>query len=944
MNSSPDVDVYFRITRSFIEAATSGRLQKAVTALDIDAALEKLRIVYENLDSEIISRVRRRLEAHIPITEEDVDVVIDDSGHVEWDEEIRKIESQSETSFWWRYRNYIYERKMFPEIVVERLSSSTRKILSLLENPKRLGDWDVRGMVIGQVQSGKTASYIGLACRAADAGYPLIIVLAGTDNNLRSQTQLRFDSDFLGYNTKMIWDSDGNALRSAIGVGLETEIKPPSAYALTSSANNGDFGAQRANQVNAPLGVMNSGPTIAIVKKNATVLKNLRGWLQQFNDIDDAVIKSFPVLIIDDEADSAGMNVNDPEIDPTKINQEIRLLLKCFSRRAYVAYTATPFANIFARSDEDNDKYGPDLFPSRFIISLKPPSNYFGPAKLFGLGGYDSPMPLYREVKDDGLWISPRHDASFTVGEIPVSLQEAIYSFILICAARNLRGQHSEHSSMLVHATRFNKVQSQIRRQVDDEVDSLRAAINFGNEEVIGALRDLWERDFMSTSRLIGMDESDQVNFSAIRPLLQEAVADIEVRSINGEAKDVLDYFERKATGKKLKVIAIGGNKLSRGLTLEGLVVSYYLRSAGAYDTLLQMGRWFGYREEYEDLCRLYTSRSLWERYRQVSIASQELFDDVEEMSAQGLRPKDFILKVRNSVTGMTVTARNRMRSAEKMTLGFAGSVAVTTTMYATQREGQNNIEAVSDLIGALGELVDDGTTSFEERPGHFLWHKVPTSAITERFFEKFETVPGATKANSKLIADYIKRQALEDELTNWTVVIASPANQTDTRNFGGLEIRLVERSLAMRTEELGDSDRSAAQEILLSKGLYTVKTILNPSDESLDFSLEDLNQLKSRHDLTSGEILKGSQLRAARPRDRGLLILYAIKSPFTLSQLDHGAMNRKLILDDAVIGFAISFPPSSSILGREYVVPARYLDLLKQEIGMFSDDESDLE
>ena len=291
------------------------------------------------------------------------------------------------------------------------MDNSTDQILGLLEDPTRNGFWDRRGLVVGHVQSGKTGNYTGLICKAADAGYKIIIVLAGMHNNLRSQTQMRLDEGFLGYETS----PSGDKL-NIIGVGQvdgDPAIRPN--YA-TNRSENGDFNAKVAKH----LGITpEQRPWLFVVKKNKSVLHRLYKWIQDHaaNTSDSVtgrkLVTNLPLLVIDDEADHASVDTGeqvvtedgkpDSEHQPTAINSLIRKILHSFSRKAYVGYTATPFANIFIHERGETTEEGPDLFPSSFIINLGAPSNYIGPARVFGLTGTEGRefgLPLARLVGD----------------------------------------------------------------------------------------------------------------------------------------------------------------------------------------------------------------------------------------------------------------------------------------------------------------------------------------------------------------------------------------------------------------------------------------------------------------------------------------------------------------------------------------------------------------
>ena len=572
-----------------------------------------------------LAALQREAEARVTVWQEESTGLQDSTNHVEW---LPVARGERSWDFWDRYRRFLEEMKLMPKKVVWRLDASTDQVLRQLEDPRRPGRWHREGLVVGQVQSGKTANYIGLICKAADAGYKLIVVLAGIDNGLRSQTQLRVDEGFLGFDTQYQQRYDDRGT-SYLGVGAMPGATRLKVASLTNSAEAGDFKRAVAVNTSIPIG---DYPVVLVIKKHRSILNYLRKWVVEVEGRptghgDQKIVRDVPILVIDDEADNASVNVAavDEDTRPSSVNAGIRALLESFDKAAYVGYTATPFANIYIDPSTEHDQYGLDIFPRHFIESLPPPSNYLGPERVFGLQSADpedddvEPVPIIREVDDHEAWVPDRHRKDWVPPEpLPESLRKAIRAFVLTCAARRARGQVSEHNSMLVHVTRFQDVQNLVAEQVDEELRLLRDRIRYGDQQaarpVDEELRALWERDFVLTTAWFPADQVISVSWAEVWAQARPAVEKIQVRIVNGTSRDALQYYEHRRDG--LSVIAVGGNKLSRGLTLEGLSVSYYLRASKAYDTLLQMGRWFGYRPGYEDLCRLYTTPALCERLR----------------------------------------------------------------------------------------------------------------------------------------------------------------------------------------------------------------------------------------------------------------------------------------------------------------------------------------
>lgn len=770
--------------------------------------------------------------------------LIDHEGHVAWLEASRK----SNWRYWQRYRGWL-ERRMSPT-AVDALDESTDQILGLLEDPRREGGWDRRGLVVGHVQSGKTGNYTGLVCKAADAGSKIVIVLAGLHNNLRSQTQVRLEEGFLGYETSAVGD-----VVKLIGVGLEDSDSRIMPNCATNRSDKGDFNTKVAQHYSI---TPEQRPWLFVVKKNKTVLERLLKWIRNHvADTTDAAtgrryVSNLPLLLIDDEADHASVDTGeqlfnadgtpDEEHQPKAINSRIRKILHSFAKSAYVGYTATPFANIFIHRRNATSDEGADLFPQSFIINLAAPSNYVGPARVFGLrtaDGRSGGLPLIRNVSDhvdkEGVtgWMPPRHRKDHIpihggLDSVPPSLREAVATFVLACAARVVRGQGSHHSSMLVHVTRYNLVQQEVHRQVEEVVRRMRQKLVRGVDsgDLLENLKALWMADFVPTCTAMAESLPEPEGPSAIpcweevRMALPDVIADIEVRMINGTAKDVLDYAEQGNRG--LKVIAIGGDKLARGLTLEGLCVSYFVRTSKMYDTLMQMGRWFGYRPGYIDLCRLYTSPDLVEWFGHIADASEELREEFESMVESGATPRDYGLKVQSHPV-LLVTSPLKMRSARNLQLSFSGEVLETVAFHRDPAIVRKNLKATERLLSAMGapsEMDPRRSRNGSEQvwKGGYLWNGVPTEAIAD-FFSSYVTHPRARKVNSALLTEFVRVMASRGELTSWTVALLGGGTGGSHTFASGLTIE----RMPARTPENDIKDR------------YSIGRLLSPRDEAID-------------------------------------------------------------------------------------------------------------
>ena len=700
-------------------------------------------------------------------------------------------------------------------------------------------------------------------------------------------------------------------------------------------------------------------PWLFVVKKNKSVLKCLFDWIRnhaanaQDPETGRKLVTHLPLLVIDDEADHASVDTGeqffdaegkpDQEHEPKAINSLIRKILHAFTRSAYVGYTATPFANIFIHERGETLEEGSDLFPSAFIVNLAAPSNYVGPARVFGLAtpdGRTGGLPLVREMDDyatedaRGGWMPPkhknghhpRHEGQDT---LPPSLVESIDAFILTCAVRYIRGQQNEHSSMLVHVTRFNSVQKEVYRQVDDHIRHLRQRIQrrIDHKQVIERIEQFWKEDFLPTSESMRLSQPDLAIpelpvWDEVLEQLPDILSEMQVKIINGTAKDALNYTEHESTG--LKVIAIGGDKLSRGLTLEGLCVSYFLRASKMYDTLMQMGRWFGYRPGYLDLCRLYTTSELVEWFGHIADAAEELREEFDLMAESGATPREYGLKVQSHPVLM-VTSRLKMRTAKNLMLSFSGQVLETVSLYKEPRELEKNLQVTRHLVEAMGEpneippkrVRDEKTVEFS---GTILWSNVSSDFIID-FLSSYKTHPAAYKVNSLMLAEFVRSMVDIGELTQWTVAFIGVSSGEKWHEYTPtIKVRMNKRKVPEKHKHITDR--------------YAIGRLLDPKDEAIDLNeaewkaaLEMTREAYRRdaarlQDAKEPEIPNGPAIRKIRGfgadgisghPERGVLLIYTLDP----SQAGIGLPENT----PPVIAFGISFPGSQSGVKVEYKV-----------------------
>ena len=819
--------------------------------------------------------------------------VIDDNDFSAW---IAGAQETRSFAFWKRYRHFLDKKKRFPKEVLEQLDNLTDDILDRLRDPNTAGAWDRRGLVVGDVQSGKTANYTGLICKAVDAGFPLVVVLAGVHNSLRSQTQLRLDEGFLGFDTRLNLLAEQENQR--IGAGKMPSAPFLIAHSLTSSSDGGDFKQATAQGTRIVPG--GRDPVILVVKKRVSILKNLLAWVLSVRGVDDPSvaggrsIRDVPLLVIDDEADNASANTNeyrdddgtiDEDADPTKTNGLIRNLMTAFEKSAYVGYTATPFANVFMHHQAYSNQYGQDLFPRSFIINIPAPSNYIGPEKVFGLDrpgaeGEIPGLPIIKPIWDAESYFPPRHKKELTVSALPASLKESILAFILACSARRSRGQIEAHNSMLVHVTRFTLVQDQVARLIEEELVDIRRQLEFygagGDAEKL--LKRLWNSDFLAKAsivrKLLPDHDLPELTWDQVQRQLFDAAKRISVRRVNGSAKDALDYADHPLG---LSVIAVGGDKLSRGLTLEGLSISYFVRTSRMYDTLMQMGRWFGYRPRYADLCRLYTTSELVNWYRHIATATAELREEFDLMFANGESPLQFGNRVRTHPDGLLITAANKMRSGASVRAGFSGTISETVSFDISN--ARHNLNTFSEFLQSLPKVGDNG---------QFVWRGVEGPKVAG-LMRNLETSRDSWKANSRAISDYIVNRVSAGRLRHWTVVLVATGRSKVPAQIGPYKVILTERENHMP----GDNEK------------VTIGRLVSPRDETIDLEKSQLDQaLKETVAAWERKLTpkrerpkspSGPFIRMQRHPEHGLLLIYPI----------HAGLDG----DTPIMGFAVSFP-----------------------------------
>lgn len=786
------------------------------------------------------------------------------------------------------YEAYLKKEQMSPE-VVRSLSDVGTKILGHLQDPTSEGKWDRRGLVIGHVQSGKTANYVGVIAKAADAGYKFIIVIAGIHNNLRKQTQERIDEGFVGRSS----DPDD---RKRVGVGMSPDYPHPA----TLTNINDDFSRKPANQSGWKINDLNK-PTVLVIKKNVNTLEALHVWLKEMNAQADGVIADVPMLMVDDEADNASINTNKPELDPTKTNELLRKILGLFAKSCYVGYTATPFANIFINPDSYDEEAYEELFPRDFIVSLDAPNTYFGPDKVF-LDEKNSAR-IVRPIWDCEDYLPFSHKKDDPVPELPSSLYEAIDQFIVARAIRNLRGQVNKHCSMMINVSRFVATQNTVRNFVSLYEKKVREAVkaNYAMPDSISQKNEV----MISLKACLDREFSDcGFSWSDIKVALNDVFDNFRVYVVNSKSDEALDYKKYERDGNSLTAIAIGGLSLSRGLTIEGLTVSYMYRNTRMYDTLMQMGRWFGYRPGFEDVCRVHLSPDSINWYEHIAEASEELRQQIKRMRRDGMSPKQFGLYVKAHPDRLLITAANKMRAGEKIVVNqnFSGRIVESYLLPSDKEINEENEALIAEYW-----KKKFGCAALEETGKGWLARDAKLSEI-EEFLTKFRSHRDFADRKTAALS-YLR--ALSDKYDAGDVLLISvSANGEDADKH---VLGTQERTSARPD---GDAWRTSKDRVA-SRGDEKLGLSDPQKDEAVKLARED------------GEEKKPSDFHFRSARKKPLLMLHVL-----------GPVGKDA--DARVPAFGLSFPPGH--YQTEVEVVANQVWIERMQGGSFDtpDEEED--
>lgn len=770
--------------------------------------------------------------------------------------------------FWPKYKELL-KKNGWDDQSIEKIDHASTKIISFLEPPGK-GKFYTRGLVLGYVQSGKTSNFTAVISKAADIGYRFFIILSGITNSLRNQTQKRLNKDLLDLN-RDTW------------VSL-TDV-------------NSDAGFHRYN-IHALLTNKAHQKYFCVIKKNSNRLTDLLNWLN--SDITD-VLKDCPVILIDDEADQASINIgeknndeNEIESERSKINDLIIRILEKLTKKAYIGYTATPFANILIDPYDEND-----LYPRDFIISLPKPKDYLGTETIFGretiqfddknetYHGLDiinivSPEELNRLSPED----QKGSEREAFEPKLTDSLKNAILYFLMASTARFVKENKLSNSTMLIHTTRLKDIQNKFKPILEDFLRKINENLDNNNQNFFNNLENLWDNQHV---------DSSFIKFDQIYKKFKDISKTIKIIIQNSTSdEDILTEYE---TNQRPYII-VGGNILSRGLTLEGLIVSFYIRDAKSYDTLLQMGRWFGFHKNYKELIRIWITQELHDFFVHIATVEQEIRYDIQRYEDQNITPLDFSVRIRTHPS-LKVTSPLKMRSAVPVDVSYSGK-RVETTYFKHKDENwlKSNINAVKNFINKIKMR----NIQEENLKSHFILKDIDCNLIID-FLNNYKIHENQKELQNTLIIDYLKTH--EDYHKKWNVIIISKSDEGNGTIDIGLNynVNLINRSKTL----------SKSQDFANLKGLVSKEDLLldipnhygKPSELS-DVEKEFNTNFGSLESIHSAII----NYREKKLKGIGLLLIYPI-SKDSIPKKGDSQKSFALEAVEHVIGIGIYFPIS---------------------------------
>ncbi len=866
-----------------------------------------------------------------------------DHEHEEW---LEKKNSSIKWRQWEKYSAFLETEKKFSKKNIEAIGKLADKIIDRLEDPEKENYIHVKGLLMGEVQSGKTGSFMAVLHKAVDVGWRFLIVLSGVTDDLRHQTQQRINFDFIGYTLSALSDHQNCGIREKILNYDIFDIEP-----LTDLGS--DF-----NKENCSGKILKNDSKkvyILVCKKNASILKNLLTWLgvekstpTKFQDRRE-IAKKMPCLIIDDEADQASPNTKENIDEYTAVNRAIRNLLRFFEKSAYLAVTATPYANIFINpffpESAENENRLQDLFPKNFIFVKPTPIGYTGVNELFGSNQksleLNQKVIITIEQNDEELFRKPLKKDDH-IDKLPRSLVTALRYFFCCCVYKEITVD--SHVSMLTHIDFRKEHHHTIAELIDefynDELNSITLEQGLSGNELqfndrYNEYRYIWEHGCFSKNIVYDPNTEyetfrslSKTDFSTVwKSYLCNTLKKVRIETINSDrsrnssskAEKLANIYEKCPNSK---LILVGGNALSRGITIEGLCVTYLTRSCGAIDTLLQMGRFFGYKGYDIKIMKIWLTQNIQEMFEEAAIAQQEFVEQVKIMNDHNETPSTFGFRIHKAPAylKLRIAARNKMYHSTTVTLNvnIAGHPLQSSKLPLDIEMLKKNKEIVSSFVNDLSK----NHVMPQNTPGKYediVWTNVDSNKIAKLIadFNAF----GWGDINKESIASYIN-----DKLANekWIVsVISNKKEKHDKYDLFNLKQKVVAVPSKVYVKQIEN-----IRYIYFSNG-----SLMRGSDLTRRLTNQEKNQLlenSGKEQLDNGDVVRNRCNLNLHPQ----LLIYSVQPDFFKDEIT----NKDYA--DLVCGLAIGVPCNHDLQKTEVKLKYDVNDIYMHLLNLNSEGE----
>lgn len=900
---------------------------------DQDVTLDTYPIVFEQKYGEVLKQISPILKS-VNVTDDDLNdlkndcfnkfqnkcsfqsseiISLVDPNHKEW---LQEKSSSIKWNQWDAYSNYLKTEKKFNSQYVDAIGELSNKIIDRIEDPEKNAEIKVKGLLMGEVQSGKTGSFMAVLHKATDVGWRFIIVLSGLTDDLRFQTQQRINSDFIGYTLSEREDHQNCGIREVSEHYDFINFEP-----LTTLHK--DFSQ---NQLSKILKNQEKSVYVAVCKKQSIILNNLLKWLggdpdsPQKNADRREIANKIPCLIVDDEADLASPNTKKDYDEYSAVNGAIRNLLNFFNKSAYLAITATPYANIFINPqlhESQEQPNLPDLFPKNFIFVKPSPEGYVGVHQLFGVdedqsddlkNKLEEKVVITIDHNDEEIFKHPLKKDS-VIDKLPPSLITALRYYFCCCVYKEMT--IDSHVSMLAHIdyrkTNHKTISELIKVFYKKELNELKLCRGLPLEELQSndrylSYKKIWEQGCVSKSASINhetFESLSKTNFLSVwRRKFVKTMEKVKIETINSDYKgeklaDIYDKFPNS------KLILVGGYALSRGITIEGLCVTYLTRKSATVDTLLQMGRFFGYRGYDIKIMKIWLGQNIKEMFEESAMAQQEFVTQVKIMNDHDQTPSTFGFKFHQAPANLKlrIAAKNKMYHSKSIVLdvNIAGHPLQSSKLPLEIELLKKNKEIVSSFIKKLGSHETLKHSNLNKNRD-IVWKNVNSDLISD-LVSNFNAY-GWGDINRANIAEFINEKLKNEK---WIVTVLSNNNEkNDSLNLFNLNQSVYAIPSKVYIKDLG------------KKFIYFEKGSLMRSYDLVrrltDDEKNELQKCCGSKELDNNDVVRNKPNLQLSPQ----LIIYSVQPNFFMDAVDEKEYK------NLICGLAIGIPCGNDLKKTE--------------------------